>query len=172
MVTTLLVLGMLLAGGQAQAQGTAPSASPPPLPKQYVFPAKGQTPEVQKQDEAGCHAWAIQQTGFDPAHPPAPPAPKAAPTPPPGAGLKSAARGAAAGYIIGDLANDEGGEGAAIGAVVGASRARRKQAAAQQQVQQQNTAEQQQHAQKVQQMQGEFLKARTACLEAKGYTVK
>ncbi len=164
---TAVGFAALVLAGAASAQGTAPA-----MPKQYVFPAKGQAPEQQKQDEAGCHAWAIQQTGFDPAMPPAPPAPKATPAPQQGAGLKSAARGAAAGYIVGDLANDEGGEGAAIGAVVGAARGRRKQAAAQQQTQQQNTAEQQQHAQKVQQMQGEFLKARTACLEAKGYTVK
>ena len=33
--------------------------------QQYVFPAKGQSPEQQKKDESDCHAWAVGQTGFD-----------------------------------------------------------------------------------------------------------
>jgi len=45
--------------------------------QQYVYPAKGQTPEKQKSDESACYTWAVQQTGFDPAKPP-PPASKAA----------------------------------------------------------------------------------------------
>ena len=141
-------------------------------PTQYVFPAKGQTPELQRQDEAACSSWATQQTGFDPARPPAPPPPAPTPAPQKGAGLRGAARGAAAGYIVGDLANDEGGEGAAIGAVVGGARAANKQKQAQGAAQQQQSAQQQQHQQQVQQLQGEYLKARAACLEAKGYTVK
>ena len=40
--------------------------------QQYVYPAKGQTPEKQKSDEAACYTWAVKQTGFDPAK--APPA--------------------------------------------------------------------------------------------------
>ena len=40
--------------------------------QQYVYPAKGQTPQQQKNDEAACYSWAVQQTGFDPAKPPAP----------------------------------------------------------------------------------------------------
>jgi hypothetical protein len=40
--------------------------------QQFVYPAKGQTPQQQKSDEAACHAWAVQQTGFDPAKPPPP----------------------------------------------------------------------------------------------------
>ena len=82
------------------------------------------------------------------------------------------ARRPAAGYIVGDIANDEGGEGAVIGAVVGGARAAKKQKQAQGAAQQQQTAQQQQHQQQVQQLQSEYLKARTACLEAKGYTVK
>lgn len=27
--------------------------------RQYVFPAKGQTPEQQKKDESACHSWAV-----------------------------------------------------------------------------------------------------------------
>jgi hypothetical protein len=41
--------------------------------QQYVFPAKGQTTEVQKADEAARYSWAVQQTGLNPAKPPPPP---------------------------------------------------------------------------------------------------
>ncbi|HEY6124629.1 MAG TPA: hypothetical protein VIV63_08265, partial [Steroidobacteraceae bacterium] len=49
-----------------------------------VFPAKGQTPEKQSQDEGECFAWSKQQTGFDPMNPSAsapPPPPAQAPPP-------------------------------------------------------------------------------------------
>src|SRR3954451_8912171 len=36
----------------------------------FAYPAKGQTPEQQRKDTAECHAWAAQQTGFDPSRPP------------------------------------------------------------------------------------------------------
>ena len=171
----LLGVAALLLAGTASAQQAAqpaPAGTTSAAPKQYVFPAKGQTPEQQQQDEAACSTWASQQTGFDPAKPPAPPQPAPTPAPQKGAGLRGAARGAAAGYIVGDIANDEGGEGAAIGAVVGGARAASKQKQAQGAAQQQQTAQQQQYQQQVQQLQGEYLKARTACLEAQGYTVK
>jgi len=32
----------------------------------YVFPAEGQKPEKQSQDEAECYNWAVQNTGTDP----------------------------------------------------------------------------------------------------------
>jgi hypothetical protein len=115
--------------------------------QQYVYPAKGQSPEQQKKDEAACYQWAVQQTGFDPAKPQ--PQQQAA-TPPttatgttPGAGVRGAARGA----------------------VVARSRSRRENAAAQQQAQQQTQAASQQQ-------QAGFAKARGACLEGRGYTVK
>lgn len=43
--------------------------------QQYVYPAKGQTPDQQKKDEPACYQWAVQQTGFDPAKATAPAAP-------------------------------------------------------------------------------------------------
>jgi hypothetical protein len=166
---TSIAILVAVAGLGSAAPASAQQAA---QPTQYIFPAKGQTPEQQQQDEAACSTWATQQTGFDPSKPPAPPQPAPTPAPKKGAGLRGAARGAAAGYIVGDLANDEGGEGAAIGAVVGGARAASKQKQAQGAAQQQQTAQQQQYQQQVQQLQGEYLKARAACLEAKGYTVK
>lgn len=132
-----------------------------------VFPAKGQTADVQKADEAACYDWAKQQTGYDPVAPP--PAPTAAPVQAQkGGAVKGAAKGAAAGAAIGAVAGDTG-DGAAIGATAGAIKGRRGQkqqaAAAQQQSQQQAASAGQ--AQK-----DGYKKAFGACMEGKGYTVK
>lgn len=133
--------------------------------QQYVFPAKGQSPEVQKADEAACYSWAVQQTGFDPAKPPPP---STAPKPPttatgttPGAGAGGALRGA----VVGEIVGGDAGAGAAAGAVAARSQSRRQNAATA------NSAQQQQDA-GAQQQQASFGKARAACLEGKGYTVK
>src|SRR5678816_4449144 len=81
--------------------------------QQYVYPAKGQTPEKQKSDESACYSWAVQQTGFDPAKPPpVAAAPTTATGTTPGAGARGAARGA----VIGEVVGDDAGTGAAVGA--------------------------------------------------------
>jgi hypothetical protein len=132
--------------------------------QQFVYPAKGQSPEQQKSDEAACYGWAVQQTGFDPANPPpqqpAAKAPTTATGTTPGAGLRGAARGA----IVGEIVGGDAGAGAAAGAVAARGQSRRQNRDASQQAnQQQQSALQQQAA---------FGKARAACLEGKGYTVK
>ena len=126
--------------------------------QQYVFPAKGQSPEKQKTDVAACDKWAVQQTGFDPSKPvAAPPAPSTTPTgTQPGAGARGAARGAVVGGVMGDA-----GAGAAAGAVAARGQSRRQNTAA---------GEQQQAA--TQEQRASYSRARSACLEGKGYTVK
>lgn len=132
---------------------------------EYIYPTKGQTAEQQQSDEAACYTWAVQQTGFDPAHiPPQPVAVKPSTTKTgttPGAGLRGAARGA----LMGELIAGDAGTGAAVGAGAarGQSRQQNKAAAKQTQQQQQAASQQQQEA---------FGKARAACLEGRGYTVK
>lgn len=133
--------------------------------QQFVYPAKGQSAQQQKNDEAACYTWAVQQTGFDPAK--APP-PQAAAKPPttamgttPGAGVRGAARGA----VVGEVVGGDAGAGAAAGAVAARGQSRRQNAAAAQQGQQQAQAASQQQ-------QAAFAKARGACLEGRGYTVK
>jgi hypothetical protein len=137
----------------------------PAFAQQYVYPANGQSPEQQKKDEAACYSWAVQQTGFDPAKPPqqapAPKPPTTATGTTPGAGVKGAARGA----VVGEVAGGHAAEGAAAGAVVARSASRKQNAAAAQQSQQQAQAASQQQQQA-------FAKARGACLEGKGYSVK
>jgi len=149
---SLLATAILFAASTAFAQ-------------QVVYPAKGQSADQQKKDEGACHVWAVDNSKYDPANPP--PA-KAAAAPPttatgttPGAGLRGAARGAVVGEVVGGDASS----GAAAGAAVARSQSRKQNAAAAQQGQQQ--AAQQQSA-----GQAAYLKARAACLEGKGYSVK
>ena len=133
--------------------------------QQYVYPAKGQSAEQQKNDEAACHAWAVQQTGYDPARPPAPQATPQHQTTAtgttPGAGLRGAARGA----LIGEAVGGDSGTGAAAGALAARGQSRRQNTEASHQAQQQQSAT-------TQQQQASFARARAACLEGRGYTVK
>jgi hypothetical protein len=133
--------------------------------QQYVYPAKGQTPEKQKSDEAACYTWAVQQTGFDPAKPPPPAAAAAPPTTATGTAPGAGAKGAVKGAVVGEVVGGDASTGAAAGAVVARSASRKQNAAAA------NSAQQQQQAATSQQ-QASFAKARAACLEGKGYTVK
>ena len=129
-----------------------------------IYPAKEQTPEQQKQDEYECHQWAVEQTGFDPTKTQQvtqqQPAPK-------GGAIKGAAGGALVGAGIGAIAGDAR-KGAAIGAGAGAVGGGAKQ---RQQRQQQEAAAQQAQANQQAQI-NNYNKAKSACLEGRGYTVK
>ena len=133
-----------------------------PCAAQYVYPAKGQSKQQQQKDEGECHTWAVQQTGFDPAKPP--PAPQAA-APAPVTGSGARARGAAAGAIVGSATGHDAGDAAVAGAVgaAAAQRGANRRAARDQQA----AAGQQPAA-----GQAEYQKARGACLEGRGYSVK
>lgn len=154
--------GMLIA---VLAPTLASAESAPPQPTatapQAVYPAKAQTPEQQAADEAQCQQWAIQQSGYDPAHPPV--AAKAQPAPVTGSGAR--VRGAAAGATVGAIGGNDVGNAAAKGAVVGGVVRRNKNRAAAAQA---NQAAEQQIAAGAE----AFGKARAACLEGRGYTVK
>jgi hypothetical protein len=135
--------------------------------KLYAFPAKGQTQQKQKEDEFECYKWAMEQSGIDPLNLPKVEAAPAQ-TGPSGGAVKGAAKGAAAGVAIGAIAGDAG-EGAAIGATAGAVKGRRagKQAQKQQNQQAQATA-----ANAEQELKNSYIKAFSACMEGKGYTLK
>jgi hypothetical protein len=135
--------------------------------KLYVYPAKGQSKQKQKEDEFECYKWAVEQSGIDPLNLPkieAPP-PQTGPT---GGAVKGAAKGAAAGAAIGAIAGDAG-KGAAIGATAGAMGGRKqgKQAQAQQNQQAQAST-----AASEQAMKDSYMKAFSVCIEGKGYTIK
>ncbi len=161
----------------------APIAAP-----QAIHPTKMQTPEQQKQDDAQCVAWAVQQTGYDPAKPwfapqGSPPMAAAGSTvhvrsgEARGVGRRDAGDAAVAGAIVGFSTRSETSAAAAAilgrdglhaapgGAVAGATVQRgeaRKPALQQEQA----TAQQQQAGSEY------FQKARIACLEARGYTMR
>ena len=148
---SLLPLAMLVTG--------------PVCAQQIVYPAKGQSADKQKKDEGECHTWAVQQSKYDPANPPkqaaAAPPPTTASGTTPGAGLRGAARGA----VVGEVVGGDAGAGAAAGAVAARGQSRRQNAAAAQQ-QQQAVVQQDQAGMAT------YQKARAACLEGRGYTVK
>ena len=135
--------------------------------KLYVFPSKNQTKQKQKEDEFECYKWAMEQSGIDPLNLPKVQAPPAE-TGPTGGAVVGAAKGAAVGVAIGAIAGDAG-KGAAIGAVAGGVAGRRqgKQAQAQQNEQAQAAA-----TKSEQDMKNSFVKAFSACIEGKGYTIK
>jgi hypothetical protein len=127
-----------------------------------VYPANGQSPQRQQQDEGECYVWARNQTGIDPA-----------------AGLPSAPQqqqggnemgrsmvgGAAIGAAAGGIIGGEAGTGAAVGLLFGAVRGISKQK--QQQAQQAQDAQQYQAG-----MMQQFNNAQAACLQGRGYTVR
>jgi hypothetical protein len=129
---------------------------------QIIYPAQGQSPELQQKDQGECQVWATQNTGIDPV--------VLAQTPPAqtsstggGERVKGAAAGALGGLAIGAITGHAG-TGAAVGAVtgtmIGGRRARENQAAAQQY----------DNAQR-QQMMDTWNRAVGACMTARGYTV-
>ena len=143
-----LLAAVLLLSGVAAAQ-------------QQVYPAKGQTQKQQSADEADCGAWAVKNSGYDPAHPPV--AATAQPAPVTGSGAR--VRGAAVGATVGAIGGNDVGNAAAKGAVVGGVVRRNKNRAAASQANAQ-AAEAQKAGQTA------YANARQACLEGRGYSVK
>jgi hypothetical protein len=151
--------------------GALAMAAGPALAQGIVYPGKGQSPQQQQKDQADCNAWAVQQTGFNPANP------QVAGPPPPSSGApqggvaRGGARGAAIGAVGGAIGGDAG-KGAAIGAATGAliGGMRRRDQRRQEENSQQQYAQQQQAA--MAQGQSAYNRALGACLEARGYTVR
>jgi Glycine zipper len=140
----------------------------------FVYPAKGQSKELETREEQICYVWAVNQTGIDPtkitvsADSAAQAGKDAAASDAGAAALKGGARGAAGGAVIGAIAGDAG-TGAAIGAVAGGARGHHQKKQAQKQGAQQGV--EQANAQAAQQT-DTFKKGMSSCLEGKGYTVK
>ena len=184
---TIAALAGITAGSnvlQAQTQASQPqqapatsspgttASTPPPTPAQTVglfdYPQKQQDSTLQAKDESECYSSAQQQSGINPANPAGATAQAQPAKTPSGGGAKGAAGGAAAGAAVGAIAGDAG-EGAAIGATAGAIHGRLAQRKAKKQAQQQ--AQQQQTAAQQQNM-DTFKRAMSACLDARGYSVK
>ena len=138
----------------------------------FIYPKEGQSAEQLDRDKYECYGWSKKQTGFDPMEVPTATAPPPKQERKKGGVLRGAAGGALLGAAVGEIANDDAGKGAAIGAGAGAlfGGARRHK-----QVQQQNQAQQdwqQEQASQYSQRRSQYNRAYSACLEARGYTVK
>ena len=148
----------------------------------YIYPDKGQTPQQQESDKGQCYMWAVQQTGFDPANPQvaaAAPPPSYYPQPqqPQGGMFRGAFGGAALGAVGGAIGGDAG-RGAAIGAGVGGlfgMMRRHRFMEEEQQMQQQQAQQQQGYVSQEQNAlargRGNYNRAFSACMTARGYTV-
>jgi hypothetical protein len=192
-VSIIPVLIALAVSGVAQNAPTETTASSPAKSiGMFAYPKNQQNTDQQLKDETDCYSSAKQQTGVDP-QAPSPTAPTAeeqkatqeqAAKPatgstPKGGAVKGSAKGAAGGAAIGAIAGDAG-TGAAIGATAGAVRGRRQQKKAQKQAGQQAAqqtaqAQQQSHAQatgEYQERLNTFKRAFSACMDARGYSVK
>jgi len=175
---------------QAAPTGPVPSFSAASKVGLYAYPGKGQSHDQQLIDESDCYNSAQQQTGVN-ADTPAPQPPssadvqaaqaQAADAAPQqkGGRAKGAAKGAVGGAVIGGIAGDAG-KGAAIGAGVGTVRGGRQQrkgnAAAKDQASAQAGADVQQQYQNQKaaydQQLNTFKRAFSACMDARGYSVK
>ena len=185
-IVVLVIVGLLSISGMAQTSGSA--SNPAKSIGLFAYPKNQQSASQQEKDETECYGSAKQDTGVDPQTPPPAAsgaqdqqaaqkqaAEQAAKEAPKGGAVKGSARGAAGGAAIGAIAGDAG-TGAAIGATAGAVRGRRQQKKAQAQASQQ-TAQAQQQAQAqtsaaYQSKLDTFKRAFSACMDARGYSVK
>jgi outer membrane lipoprotein SlyB len=142
----------------------------------YFYPTKGQSTEQQSRDHYACYNWAVEQTGFDPSASSIVPEQRVrvVPMPPPGHDtVIMSIAGAVLGALIGG--HHHSGEGALIGAASGAmagaiSDATRAESARQMEEAYQNRDQARDlHKEK---MALQFRRAMSACMEARGYTVK
>lgn len=166
---TGLLSAVFLVGITGTAVAQVPSNTNPA--SLAIYPAEGQTPNQQVQDQLACYNWSTQQTGFDPdaaAQQTAAGVQQAQQSAQAlqGAAIRGGAAGALTGVAIGAIAGNAG-KGAAIGAVAGGVagglRRRRHVQAAQASAQ----AQQQQFAQSLQ----TWSKSYAACMGGRGYSV-
>ena len=187
-------LGVMAQSAAPAGQTAPPSASTTSSPAQsigmFAFPKNGQSADQQLKDESDCYGMAKQRTGID-AQAPAPTGPsaeevaaaqkQAAESAPEkkGGRARGAARGAAGGAAIGAIAGNAG-AGAGAGAVAGTMRGGMKQREANAQSKQQASAQaaeaQKQAAEELNREHQEgidtFQRAFSACMDARGYSVK
>jgi hypothetical protein len=133
----------------------------------FIYPAKNQSQEQQDKDRYECHSWAVKQTGFDPSMPQAAnsqPSQQNRPSQP--YILQGAGRGAALGAVGGAITGDAGkgaAAGAAMGGIVGGFR-RRDQRMRQADMQADTAAASSPGR-------SAYMRAMSACLQGRGYTV-
>lgn len=141
-----------------------------PPPHIVVYPAHGQSPDQLERDRYECHVWAVQQSGYDPSRPGANTGERVVvqPASPPGA---NTAVGAIAGAVIGSvlLGPREAGFGAVAGGLTGAAVGASTDAQAQAQANAEQRAYDRSYNASAT-ASSNYVRAISACLEARGYT--
>ncbi|HEY2276101.1 MAG TPA: glycine zipper 2TM domain-containing protein [Steroidobacteraceae bacterium] len=169
----LLLAGCVTAPPPRPVYDPPPPPPPPPMSQVYAYPLHGQTPEQQDRDHYECSTWATQQTGFDPSAPGVPPHDRVqvvSAGPPPGT---NTAIGAVAGAIIGAAIAPrwQAAPAALAGAVVGSAIGSTADAANAQSTRTVVVADRREAAAQEQQAMS-YRRAISACLDARGYSVK
>lgn len=174
LASALFSLALLLVGC-ATPPPPRPVPPPPPPPQVnsdvYAYPLHGQPPQQQDRDHYECSVWATQQTGFDPSAPGVPPQQQihVVSGPPPGSGT---AAGVVTGAILGAaIGGPWHGPGPALaGAVVGGAIGTAAEQSARQS--QTVTVTDQRALAQIQHKATNYRRALSACLDARGYSVK
>jgi hypothetical protein len=166
------VLALFLAGSVAGSLPAAAQSSPPVKGMAstvglYVYPKNSQSASKQLTDESQCYTNAKTQTGYDPNATTTAAAPKKQDT-------KSGddhdmAKGAARGAIISGATGGDAAAGARRGAIIGGIKEKRKQKQETEQDQKQADAAK---TTTTQQPLDNFKRSISACLDARGYSVK
>jgi hypothetical protein len=133
----------------------------------FIYPGKGQNQAQQDKDRYECHSWAVQQTGFDPSKPQSAnsqPAQQRQPSSAPV--LQGATRGAALGAVGGAITGNAGkgaAAGAAMGGMVGGFRRRDERI--------RESDRKADAAAAGSPGRDAYMRAMSACLQGRGYTV-
>ncbi len=162
--TYLLLAALCVPFAAAQSSSQKPVKGMASTVGLYVYPQKQQSATQQLTDEQQCYGSAKTQTGFDPNA--ATPAAKA--TKPSSSNDHAAAKGALRGATISRAVGGDPGHGAARGAILGSVRAKHKAKEQSEQADKKTDATKTQQQQK----QDNFKRAMSACLDARGYSVR
>jgi uncharacterized membrane protein len=167
------VLALFLMGGVAGSMSAAAQSSSPPVKGMastvglYVYPKNSQSATQQLTDESQCYSNAKTQTGYDPNTTTTATAPKK--QDPKGGDDHDMAKGAARGAIISGATGGDAAAGARRGAIIGGIKEKRKQKQETQQDQKQADAAK---TATTPQPLDNFKRSMSACLDARGYSVK
>ena len=133
----------------------------------FIYPSKGQNQAQQDKDRYECHSWAVQQTGFDPSKPQVAASSSSQQYQPSKPHvLQGAGRGAALGAVGGAITGNAGkgaAAGAAMGGMVGGFRRRDER------IRQADVKADAQAASNP--GRSAYMRAMSACLQGRGYTV-
>jgi outer membrane lipoprotein SlyB len=152
-------------------------AAGPALAQDFmIYPAKGQSQDQTEKDKFACYEWAKKQSGFDPMETPR------TSTPPPQKAEGSTAGGAVQGGVVGGLlgvgigalagGKKGAGRGALIGGLGGATIGGVRSHDQQQQAERRRQEWADREAAQYMQKRDAYNRGYSACLEAKGYTVR